>query len=100
MNFPPPLPPRNRFEQLIREFQEEQRAQREEMLRAQDAARERERDKFQKFRDYLAIGIALAAAAFTGWQGYEAHGTRVDAERSAVAAERAVRTGQRPYVAV
>lgn len=35
------------------------------------------------FRDYLAIGVALAAAIFTAWQAVEAQRTRLDAERAA-----------------
>jgi hypothetical protein len=55
---------------------EQIRLYREERLRQKQERREDRREK----RDYVAIGIALFAAAFTCWQAWEAHQTRKDTQ--------------------
>lgn len=56
---------------------EEIRAFREELARQKQERREQRREQ----RDYVAIGIALFAAAFTCWQAWEAHQTRGDTQQ-------------------
>jgi hypothetical protein len=58
------------------EILEQVRMYREERRRQNQERREDRREK----RDYVAIGIALFAAAFTCWQAWEAHQTRIDTQ--------------------
>jgi hypothetical protein len=55
----------------------------EDRIRRQQERREAQREASKSRRDWTAILIALLAAAFTGWQGFEAHRARIDAADAA-----------------
>ena len=84
------LPPEFPKQGQAREFQEALQARRrlyEEMLRRRKKA----------FLDGLAIGIALLAAVFTGWQAWEAHEARKEASKFS---SESLQISQRAYIGV
>lgn len=65
-------PPQFRKDRILEMFEQ---FRREEQHRIENEKKATEKRK-KAFLDKLAIAIALLAAAFTGWQGWEAHETR------------------------
>ncbi len=76
----------NKIENMIAAFQEEQRRAQEERKEAERQAREERKDAKRQLRDSVALIIAVVAAFFTGWQGWEAHLARRDAKDAAAIA--------------
>lgn len=87
MSTPPPEFPKQRQAKEFQEALQTRRRLYEEMLHRRKKA----------FLDGLAIGIALLAAAFTGWQAWEAHETRK--ETSQLSSE-SLQISQRAYIGV